>query len=172
MPHAVKEYNAGMGGLDLLDSLISKSKFNMKSRRWYLYIFWHSLQLMVTNAWLVYHRDCDILGIPKKERLILRKIQTRIGLALCYSKTTPRRGRPSLDNDANDQPPVRVRRITQGPVVEVQKDRFDHWPLKGLKRLRCKVCKTVKTDTMCEKSKVNLCFTEARNCFRTYHVHV
>ncbi|GFO04619.1 PiggyBac transposable element-derived protein 4 [Plakobranchus ocellatus] len=95
-----------MGGVDLLDSLISKSKFNMKSRRWYLYIFWHSLQLMVTNAWLVYHRDCDILGIPKKERLILRKFQTRIGLALCYSKTTPRRGRPCLDNDANDQPPA------------------------------------------------------------------
>ncbi|XP_065811306.1 piggyBac transposable element-derived protein 3-like [Labrus bergylta] len=35
-PHIVKEYNTFMGGIDLLDACVARSKYHMRSRRWYL----------------------------------------------------------------------------------------------------------------------------------------
>ncbi|KAF3837863.1 hypothetical protein F7725_009631 [Dissostichus mawsoni] len=46
-------YNKYMGGVDLLDSFTAKYKFPMKSRRWYVDIFWHTIILAVINAWLL-----------------------------------------------------------------------------------------------------------------------
>lgn len=38
-PNIIETYNKLMGGVDLLDSLVSLYKQEMKSRRWYMYIF-------------------------------------------------------------------------------------------------------------------------------------
>ncbi|KAM3602431.1 uncharacterized protein V6R79_003969 [Siganus canaliculatus] len=59
-PHIVKEYNTFMGGVDLLDACFarSKKKYHMRSRRWYIYLFWHTIMLGLVNAWLIYRRDC------------------------------------------------------------------------------------------------------------------
>ncbi|KAJ4932945.1 hypothetical protein JOQ06_029783, partial [Pogonophryne albipinna] len=60
-PTIVATYNKYMGGVDLLDSFTAIYKFPMKSRRWYVYIFWHTIILAVINAWLLYKRDCRAL---------------------------------------------------------------------------------------------------------------
>ncbi|KAM8915388.1 piggyBac transposable element-derived protein 1-like [Spinachia spinachia] len=52
-PYIVGAYNKYMGGVDLLDSFTAKYKFPIKSRRWYMYIFWHTIILAVVNAWLL-----------------------------------------------------------------------------------------------------------------------
>ena len=39
--------------MDLLDSFTAIYKFPMKSRRWYVYMFWHTIILAVINAWLL-----------------------------------------------------------------------------------------------------------------------
>ena len=56
-PYIVGNYNQYMGGVDLLDSSTAKYKFHLKSHRWYLYIFWHTITLAVVNAWLLYKRN-------------------------------------------------------------------------------------------------------------------
>uniref|UniRef100_A0A3Q4GCX2 PiggyBac transposable element-derived protein domain-containing protein n=1 Tax=Neolamprologus brichardi TaxID=32507 RepID=A0A3Q4GCX2_NEOBR len=55
-PLIVKEYNTFMGGIDLLDTCIARYKYHMKSRRWYLYLFWQTIMLGVVNAWLIYRQ--------------------------------------------------------------------------------------------------------------------
>ncbi|KAG7268888.1 hypothetical protein CRUP_032995 [Coryphaenoides rupestris] len=50
----------------------AKYKFPLKSRRWYMYIFWHTIALAVVNAWLLYKRDCQALKFSKKETLNMR----------------------------------------------------------------------------------------------------
>lgn len=50
-----------MGGVDLLDSLVSLYKQKMKSRRWYMYIFWHTILIAAVNAWLWYKPHCSLL---------------------------------------------------------------------------------------------------------------
>ena len=81
-PHIVDVYNRNMGGVDLLDSLTAKYKFPVKARRWYIYIFWHTITLAVVNAWLLYKRDCAALNKPEKEIKILRRFQSELADSL------------------------------------------------------------------------------------------
>ncbi|GLD72885.1 piggyBac transposable element-derived protein 3-like protein [Lates japonicus] len=64
-PHIVKEYNTFMGGIDLLDACVARYKYHMRSRRWYLYLFWQVIMLGLVNGWLIYCRDCKLLSVQK-----------------------------------------------------------------------------------------------------------
>lgn len=68
--------------VDLLDSFSAKYKFPMKSGRWYMYIFWHTIILAVINAWLLYKRDCMALKMPKQKILIRRRFQVDLASSL------------------------------------------------------------------------------------------
>uniref|UniRef100_A0AAZ1XVK0 PiggyBac transposable element-derived protein domain-containing protein n=1 Tax=Oreochromis aureus TaxID=47969 RepID=A0AAZ1XVK0_OREAU len=142
-----EEYNTFMGGIDLLDACIARYKYHMKSRRWYLYLFWQTIMLGVVNAWLIYCRDCKLLGVQKP--LKQRTFQAEVATSLILWKS--HRG-------------VRV-----GVPEDVRTDEVAHWPVKCEKRGRCKNCKVNATTTLCEKYDVRLCFTEERNCFKSYH---
>ncbi|KAL7870991.1 hypothetical protein SRHO_G00084880 [Serrasalmus rhombeus] len=94
-----EHYNKHMGDVDLLDSFAAKYKFPMKSRWWYIYIFWHTITLSVINAWPLYKRDCKACNIPKKEILNRRGFQAQLASSLILVNSIPpkpKRGRPSL----------------------------------------------------------------------------
>lgn len=75
-------YNKYMGGVDLLDSFAAKYKFPMKSHRWYIYIFWHTIILIELNTWLLYKWDCKALKISRKEILNRRQFQAQLASSL------------------------------------------------------------------------------------------
>lgn len=50
----IKEYNAHMGGVDLMDSFIGRYRIGMRSRKRYFRIFYHLLDMATINSWLVY----------------------------------------------------------------------------------------------------------------------
>jgi hypothetical protein len=54
--HIVSVYNKHMGGVDLLDSLLGRQKIKIRSRKWYLRIFYHLLDVTVVNSWLLHKR--------------------------------------------------------------------------------------------------------------------
>ncbi|KAJ8342784.1 hypothetical protein SKAU_G00327120 [Synaphobranchus kaupii] len=81
-PSIVKTYNRFMGGIDMLDSFTAKYKFHIRSMRWYLTIFWHTIILGVVNAWLQYKRDCKTLQIPEKEVMNRRHFQAQLSQLL------------------------------------------------------------------------------------------
>jgi hypothetical protein len=88
-PYIIETYNKLMGGVDPLDSLVSLYKQQMKSRRWYMYVFWHTLIIAAVNAWLWYKRHCSLLQKqPLKLCIFLRDIAS--GLIEINSKV----GRP------------------------------------------------------------------------------
>jgi hypothetical protein len=60
-PCVVGAYNANMGGIDLFNMMCTLYKRQIKSRRWYLYIFYHSLTMVMANAWFLYHREAKSL---------------------------------------------------------------------------------------------------------------
>ncbi|KAF3856671.1 hypothetical protein F7725_017394 [Dissostichus mawsoni] len=88
-PSIVGTYNKYMGGVDLLDSFTAKYKSPMKSGRWYVYIFWHTIILAVINAWLLYKRDCKALKMPKQEILNRRQFQADLASSLILVNTAP-----------------------------------------------------------------------------------
>jgi hypothetical protein len=44
-PQLIAQYNKGMGGVDLADMLKALYRISMKTRKWYLKIFWHLIVL-------------------------------------------------------------------------------------------------------------------------------
>ncbi|KAF3852038.1 hypothetical protein F7725_005393 [Dissostichus mawsoni] len=101
-PSIVATYNKYMGGVDLLDSFTAKYKFPMKSRRWYVYIFWHTIILAVINAWLLYKRECKALKMPKQEILNRRQFQADLASSLILRTTIFRQREPSSDSDIKE----------------------------------------------------------------------
>lgn len=52
-PKIVQEYNMHMGGVDLMDSFLGRYRVRVKSRKWYLRLFYHLLDLAVINSWIL-----------------------------------------------------------------------------------------------------------------------
>ncbi|CAK1578837.1 unnamed protein product [Parnassius mnemosyne] len=55
-PKLIREYNMHMGGVDLMDSFLGRNRIRMKSRKWYMRIFYHLLDLTVINSWVLYKK--------------------------------------------------------------------------------------------------------------------
>ncbi|KAL0861589.1 hypothetical protein ABMA27_009088 [Loxostege sticticalis] len=51
-----KKYIQHMAGVDLLDSFLGKYKIKIRTRKWYLRLFYHLLDVIVINSWLLYRR--------------------------------------------------------------------------------------------------------------------
>lgn len=97
-PQMVKTYNKFMGGVDLLDGLISYHRIHIRSRKWYHRVIFHLFDLVIVNYWLHYRKDCESLGIAKKRQMDLLEFRTQVAEFLCKEGkgTNPKkRGRPS-----------------------------------------------------------------------------
>lgn len=77
-PNVVTEYNRHMGGVDLLDSLIGRYK--IKSKKWYIRIFYHLIDVTVVNSWLLYKKMCKERGEQAKG---LADFRVELGETLC-----------------------------------------------------------------------------------------
>ncbi|XP_057694139.1 piggyBac transposable element-derived protein 2-like [Corythoichthys intestinalis] len=145
-PNIIKEYNASMGGVDMLDAHLARCKFPIRTRRWYMIIFWHFMSVAVINAWLLYQRDCEAQGITGSKVLKLRKFQGLVAQGLAEVGTPRKRGRPSTPRSSSPSspPPPRFVRVYQS--ADVRFDQIGHWPVKEENRRRCAVCKDLKTE--------------------------
>jgi len=55
-PNIVKVYNKHMGGVDLLDSLLGRYKIKMRTKKWYMRLFYHLLDVTIVNSWILHKR--------------------------------------------------------------------------------------------------------------------
>lgn len=171
-PKIVLEYNKHMGGVDLMDSFLGRFHIPLRSKKWYLRIFFHLLDLTVINSWIIYKKNAIIRNIPKKDMLSMGQFRNELAQVLCSigSNTEVRRGRPSSSFVENEIQAKKKR----GPAVvpppkDLRMDGSDHWPQVGIS-LRCKYphCKGYSTIS-CIKCKVNLCLNKNNNCFVHFH---
>ena len=98
----VKNYSSVMGGVDLADMLISLYRTPYKTRRWYLRVVVHLLDICKVNSWLLCRRYATQLKIPVRWQMKLDEFASKIANALIY------RGKPSDRPVA--RPKKRVRR--------------------------------------------------------------
>lgn len=175
-PQVVKEYNKGMGGVDLADMIIALYRITVKTRRWYIKVFWHCIDICKVNAWILYRHHCAEQGISKKNQKSLLKFVLELAdMLISVNKAAPsdhnlgKAGRPpkrkSLevgDSKLGRKP------VTPSPNDAVRTDQYGHWPIfqdKG----RCRKCKTGYSRVFCSKCKICLCLTSQRNCFLEFH---
>lgn len=164
-PNIVRQYNTHMGGVDLMDMLISLYRIPLKTRRWYLSIFAQMLDLCLNNAWLLYRRDHDLLSeVEGEKQLALKEFRYYIAKSLKMKERLQRK-RPFIDIKATKKikSPVVLR-----PPTDVSTDKIDHFPIYTTKG-RCRICTTGKTNWQCSKCNMRLCLVKNRNCFYIFH---
>ena len=57
-PDIIKQYNESMGGVDLHDMIIALYRTEFRTKRWYLKILFHLLDICKVNGWLLYRCHC------------------------------------------------------------------------------------------------------------------
>jgi hypothetical protein len=174
-PEVISRYNENMGGVDLLDQLISYYRIFIKSRKWTLRVFFHFMDFALAASWLEYRADCNRNNIPSKKQLDLLNFRLEVTECLLLEEKTAKRqrGRPSLNASDCSEAPIYKRRCEYKPPTAVCLDSVGHLPLWDEKEhaTRCKndQCKG-KTHTYCKKCNIHLCFTKVKNCFESFHV--
>lgn len=97
-PNMIKQYNMFMGRVDLLDGLLSYYRISLRSRKWYLRIFFHLIDLCLVTAWIKYRSDMLEVGLEKKDILDSLGFRCEVAEALTVlgkHVISNKRGRPS-----------------------------------------------------------------------------
>lgn len=170
-PNVVKEYNRHMGGVDLLDGLIGRYKIQMRTKKWYLRLFYHLVDMTIINSWLLYRKISTQRG---EKYLPLAKFRAELAYCLCKQgqTSTSKRGRPS-DVEKNIQTKKsRSATTSYVPPKDVRQDSYNHWPTYNQTRQRCKMpgCKSF-SFIKCSKCGLNLCLNKTNNCFVKFHTN-
>ena len=172
-PSIVTTYNQFMGGVDLLDSMLSWYRISIRSKKWYHKLLWHFFDMVIVQAWVLYCRDMKKNKAVKKDILQLRVFKMKVAndLMKAGKSTKSKKGRPSNSVDS-----LLAAKRKKGPTApfperSTRTDNVGHFPVFSDKKARCKNpgCTGI-PKVYCEKCKVHLCFTPKSNCFRTFHL--
>lgn len=71
-----------MGGVDKIDHLITIYRTFIRSKKWTLRMFTHTIDLAITNSLLEYRKDAEALQVPKKGILDLLHFRHEVAEAL------------------------------------------------------------------------------------------
>lgn len=173
-PRVIKEYNAHMGGVDLMDSFIGRYRIRIKSRKWTTRLFYHLLDMTVINAWVLYKKVNTVKGKLQKNIMKLADFRTELADTLCryQSHSKNKRGRPSTNSRQDTT--VTSKRPRTGvqvlPSTDVRCDCIGHEKIFMDSRNKCKFnnCRKL-TSWFCKKCKVSLCDNKNNQCFALFH---
>ena len=178
-PQVIKAYNGGMGGIDLADMLIALYRIMIKTKRWYLKIFWHCVDIAEVNAWILCRRDCRERQIPQRKQLALLNFSLEVAEGLMVQNkvvtSTPRTGkagRPTKRKAAecNETPLKGQKAFKPLPSNALRYDQKGHWPeIRSDEKGRCHQCQTGFPRVYCLKCDMCLCLTGEKNCFVEFH---
>ncbi|GBP42000.1 Chimeric ERCC6-PGBD3 protein [Eumeta japonica] len=134
-PRVIKEYNAYMGGVDLMDSFIWRYHIRIKSRKWRMRLFYHLLDITIINSWVLDKNVNVKRGTPQKDILKLDDFRTELADTLCQYQKRPdnKRGRPSASRKDDDvEPPSKTSRsgVQSDPLL-----------LKPLQQMNAPICR-------------------------------
>lgn len=182
-PKSIGCYNESMGGVDRMDSLLGYYRIQLRSKKWYIKVFFHLMDMIAVNSWTL-----QKLLRPEDEVTPLYYFKTILAEQLLLTNqsvrkiddgpiTTPqrRRGRPSSAANSNPNSPgpstpKRFKRSYYIPAASTICDGVEHLPKIKTERNICGVegC-TFRSQVYCVKCKVSLCLNSHRNCFLSFH---
>ena len=168
-----------MGGVDLADMLISLYRTPYKTRRWYLRVVVHLLDICKVNAWLLYRRYTTQLKIPVCQQMKLAEFTSKIANAQFIGVN------PQTDLQVDQSsvcPKTEHKNVVRCQTQRLRKimfvlTRFDIGRSVFKKRHVQRACKMT-SHVKCmkcsrshgnENGSVYLCLESDCNCFYDYH---
>ncbi|XP_062552399.1 piggyBac transposable element-derived protein 3-like [Armigeres subalbatus] len=136
-PAVVKDYNQAMGGIDLNDQLVAIYRTDIGTKKYYLRVFHHFLDVCVVNAWLLYRRHCFQRGEERHMTLLEFRMDVAVSLIKYGKHIVQRKGRPS--KAALSVQMKKPRTVVSEPTLEIRFDGISHWP-EITDRQRCRQC--------------------------------
>lgn len=160
-PYAIQQYNMFMGGVDLVDRMIAHYPHGFKSKKWYLRICFHFLNVTIVNAWHLFKIKTKQPNYP----LLVFKASVATSL-MAQSFHLRRRGRPS--NESLEEGSYKKRPAPPKMALEVRYDQICHYPKKTETehppRCHDKACKR-RTRWKCGKCDEPVC----PDCMENFH---
>ncbi len=173
-PQIVNQYNKSMGGVDLADMLIAIYRIPCRTKRWYLKVFWHLVDIAKVNAWILYkrHHQQTCFTNPKHSKNFLKLLEFSNDIASALigaNKINPSssRGRPPKRRSVDPLPRGKKPTVAL-PVHDVRYDQVGHWPEAVTAKNRCRNCEMT-CRMKCSKCQIYLCLQPERNCFHQFH---
>nr|CAH7744541.1 unnamed protein product [Callosobruchus chinensis] len=116
-PDSVLIYNRYMGGVDLLDSMLGFYRIKIRSKKYYLRIFFHFIDMVVVNSWLLARRA---------EKFDMPLLDTKLAIAdsLCKAGQLAKLNKVGRPSNANLQQLYENKR-KKGPTKEIPKKMFE-----------------------------------------------
>lgn len=172
-PNIVSKYNSCMGGIDLIDRMISYYRISTRTKKWTVKTILHLMDLAVANSWILYRNDRKKLGDRSAE--ISKFLDFKISYANYLFEIA------NLESATENKLPSIITRnsfhmsVSQVSSPSASKGKNLHLPivaseLKNAVRCKNPGCK-LKTKFYCEKCTLFLCLTGSNNCFRNFHLH-
>jgi len=151
VPPAILDYNQQMGGVDLSDQFIGYYQTIHKTRKYWKTLFFHMIDVMVTNAFLLYREH-----MPSTVKVTHKKFRELLVTELCEGNEDEQERLQSPQSQSHVRAPHQLSFL----------ERED--------RQYCDLCKLLKkprhrTRYLCTKCQKYLCFEPDRNCFRRWH---
>ena len=166
-PNIVYVFNQYMVDIDKLDMMCALCKRRLRTQKWYIYIWFHTIHITVVNAWFLYRSDLKICR-PNALFMQFKCFLAELGESLI--KVLSSSERPSLDNVL--KPPKKAARVQGNPSNDIRKDEFDHMPCYNKKRQRCLSSKSGLSYKSCKKCNTWFCLNKERKCFEVFHSEV
>ena len=146
-PHLIHLYNKGMGGVDLMDRLLSSYRPMIRGKKWYWPLFINALNITIVAAWRAH---CAIEETP------LSHLNFRREVTICLLKLGHPQPRTQVGGGISAVLPDGVRRDGVGHEKE------------ACTQGRCKVCKK-NARYRCRKCGVRLHYDKGSTCADAYH---
>lgn len=169
-PSIVREYNSKMGGVDLVDRMMSYYRMSVRTRKWTIRMLMHFTDLALANSWLLYRQDNTECGTPKRN--IMQFLEFRMTVAQAYLSKCGTDVEDAQEENEHVLQQCCKHKFTPVPNVSVRTTSAKHLPemvnLKNPMRCREKGC-TGKSRVRCMTCNVFLCLQTERNCFAAFH---
>ena len=127
--------------VDLVDILIALCRIKVRTKRWYIKIFWHLIDICKVNAWNLYRRHCIQYGKPKRQVLSLLSFSVDLGNAVSQANkpVLKKLGRPTKRSRAGNIETSKSKRAAI-PCNEIRYDQIGRWSEPVEKKNRCRLC--------------------------------
>ncbi|XP_034550067.1 piggyBac transposable element-derived protein 3-like isoform X2 [Notolabrus celidotus] len=173
-PSIVREYNFKMGGVDLVDRMISYYRMSVRTKKWTMRMLMHFTDLALANSWLLYRKDLAVCGTPKKSIMQFLEFRTEVAQIFLAQHDSQEDDTDLLELADDEDLPIQggKRPVMAVPHVSVRRRANAHLPemvsLKNAARCRAAGC-TGRSRVRCVTCKVFLCLQADRNCYTAFH---
>lgn len=169
-PKVIHSYNQNMGGVDLVDRMLSYCPSRSRTKKWTVRCIMHFIDLGIVNSWLQMRQFRKKQGFATRDIPQFRTFKLMFGERLIH-RNVERKEDDEDDSSEDDEIVFEDGRKTSLPAVEVRTKGAKHLPqVHQGPQQRCRRPKcNLKSTIFCTKCNVFLCLKKDKNCFFQFH---